>query len=132
MEDTRKHYWLYVLLLEQDKYYVGITAHKNPETRIAEHKRGVYGARWTKDHHFVETIEIVDLGSVTRSEAENIENRCTYAYMKSKGYQNVRGGKFNYSGKYRRVGPWFWRDQDFSLLLAFILMLVAIVAAWNH
>lgn len=42
-----KHYWLYVLKLEQQKFYVGITS-RTPEIRMEQHLSGFAGAQWTK------------------------------------------------------------------------------------
>ncbi len=38
-DEQNKHWWLYVLKLEQGKWYIGITS-QTPEKRFYEHKIG--------------------------------------------------------------------------------------------
>ncbi len=59
MEDKIKHYWLYVLRLEQNKYYVGITSRLDPQTRINEHMGGFYSAQWVKKYKPIEAAEVI-------------------------------------------------------------------------
>lgn len=121
--DVMKHYWLYVLKLEQEKYYIGITSRKDPHDRIKEHLNGYYSAQWVKKYPALETVEIIDIGNITPLEAARSELKRTRQYMKKYGLQNVRGGALNYSGKYYKVGYWYWRDEDFSTLLTVIVLL---------
>lgn len=123
-----KHYWLYVLRLQNNKFYLGITSRKNPNVRINEHMNGFYSAQWVKRYKPIEFIEILELGNVTTAEAERLELKQTVQYMKKYGYQNVRGGKLNYSGKYIKVGNWFLKDEDFKTLIAVLLMMVSVAA----
>jgi predicted GIY-YIG superfamily endonuclease len=111
-----RHYWLYILKLESNKFYVGTTAHANPYIHIAQHQRGFLSARWTKKYKPVETVLAKDLGNVTQLEAERIETLQTQVYKHKYGYQNVRGGK------YVKVGPRFFRDEDWKMLLARLFM----------
>jgi predicted GIY-YIG superfamily endonuclease len=127
--NKKKHYWLYVLKLVQDKYYVGITTAGNPYDRIEQHKRGYFGAQWTKKFKPVETLEMNDLGFITQDEAEIQEDRKTAEYMKRYGYQNVRGGTLSYSGKYKKLGSWFMRDEDWKALATVLFILFALVVA---
>ncbi|MFZ1249021.1 MAG: GIY-YIG nuclease family protein [Candidatus Saccharimonadales bacterium] len=55
-----KHWTLYVLLLEQGKYYVGITS-QTPEKRLQQHKYG-RKSHWTATYPPVRLIQTVDLG----------------------------------------------------------------------
>lgn len=124
-EIQNKHYWLYILKLEDDKYYVGITARSNPEDRIQQHISGYYGAKWTKKHKPIETLELRDLGSLTTEEAEREEKTTTLAYMDKYGYQNVRGGDLSYSGKYvLRFNRFFTEDNWQALTVVVLLMLI--------
>lgn len=91
MEEKNKHWWLYVLKLEQDNYYVGITT-QSPEKRFWEHKNGIRGASWTGKYRPVEIVFKEDLGYISKVQAETIENRKTREYMKEFGLNNVRGG----------------------------------------
>ena len=75
--------YIYILRLEEDKYYVGITT--NPNSRIKEHHSGK-GAKWTKLYKPIEIIEI------TLSTHEWQEAYTTLVMMKKYGLANVRGG----------------------------------------
>jgi predicted GIY-YIG superfamily endonuclease len=124
-EIHKKHYWLYALKLEDDKYYVGITARSNPQDRVQQHISGYYGAKWTKKHPPVETLELRDLGIVTTNVAEREEKACTLTYMDKYGYQNVRGGDLSYSGKYvLRFNRFFTEDNWQALTVVVLLMLI--------
>lgn len=123
-----KHYWLYVLRLVNDKYYVGSTSKADPQQRIKEHMNGFYSAQWVKKYKPVDTAEIIDLGHVTKAEAEHLELQRTLQYMKKYGYQNVRGGKLNYSGKYLKIGSHYLRDEEAKLILVVFILLIAVAS----
>jgi len=126
-KELEKNYWLYVLKLEQGKIYIGITAQKTAESRIKQHERGFYSAQWVKKYGYLETIETKELGYITEVEAKNIENEVTLKYMKEFGRENVRGGKFNYSGKYYyRLGRSI-RDKDWEVITVIIFLLLVIL-----
>jgi predicted GIY-YIG superfamily endonuclease len=76
---------LYVLKLENDKYYVGKTC--DLESRINAHKKG-NGAAWTKQHRVVKILETRDVVS------EHDEANLTKELMKTHGVDNVRGGPY--------------------------------------
>lgn len=121
-----KHYWLYTLRLQDNKYYVGKTSRKDPQDRIQEHMNGFYSAQWVKKYKLIEPVEIIDIGNLSKNGADRLELQRTLQYMKKYGYQNVRGGKLNYSGRYVKIGKWFWRDEDFKLLVSVLIMLTVI------
>lgn len=122
---NKKHYWLYVLKLENDKYYIGITARFNPQDRIQQHISGYYGAKWTKKYPPTETLELIDLGLTTSEQAERGEKIKTLDYMAKYGYQNVRGADLSYSGKYvRRFNRFFTEDNWYTFTVVVFLMLV--------
>jgi len=73
---------VYVLKLENDKYYVGITYNFN--LRYAQHECGA-GAKWTRRHSPVSVLEIIPNAS---PELETVK---TKEYMEKYGWQNVRG-----------------------------------------
>ncbi len=125
-----KHFWLYVLKLEQNKYYVGITSQKNPHDRVQQHMNGFYTAQWVKKYKPIELFEMLDLGSVTKSQAEELEQHRVRWYMKQLGYQNVRGGQLSYSGKYVKLGDLFLPKSEFLDLLAVLLMMGCIVGLY--
>lgn len=124
---TKKVYHLYALLCEDKKYYIGITSKPDPYERINEHINGYYTAQWVKKHKAVRNIEMLRLGEISHDEAQALENQRTLQYMKKYGYQNVRGGKFNYSGKYVKVGSRYFRDDEFNTLLVVSALTVIIV-----
>ncbi len=77
--------YLYVLKLQQGKWYVGKSA--NVERRFQQHMEGK-GARWTQLHPPIELLykrKLLD---------ENDEDETTEFYMKKFGVENVRGGKY--------------------------------------
>jgi len=76
---------LYVLQLENGKYYVGKTDDIN--RRYSEHKSGT-GALWTKFHKPVKMLETREIKS------DQDENNVTKEYMKKYGVVNVRGGAY--------------------------------------
>jgi predicted GIY-YIG superfamily endonuclease len=76
---------LYVLKLENEKYYVGVTYNLN--FRYAQHIQG-HGARWTKLHKPVGITEVRTQGSTS------LENLVTLEYIDKYGKENVRGGSY--------------------------------------
>ena len=76
---------LYVLTLDNDKWYIGRTA--NVECRFDQHKTGK-GARWTQLHKPISIHETRELKS------EEDEDKTTRDYMRIYGIRNVRGGKY--------------------------------------
>ncbi|QQR52003.1 hypothetical protein IPG36_05375 [bacterium] len=110
---NEKHYWLYVLELEQGKYYVGITS-RTPEARFKEHANGLYAAEWTKVYKPIKIDQTVDLGVTTIEKTENYENKVTKRYIKTYGIDNVRGGNLTYSGKYVTRFGLYYTDKDWK------------------
>lgn len=76
---------LYVLQLENGKYYVGKSA--NPSARYKQHKDGK-GAAWTQKYKPVKFVGTRPLNS------EHDENNLTKDLMKTHGVNNVRGGSY--------------------------------------
>ncbi len=83
---------IYVLKLENDKYYVGQTV--NVEERIENHIKGKLSSEWTKINKPIEIIEIIETRFKNLSEAMFLENSITIEFMKKFGWKNVRGGDF--------------------------------------
>jgi len=79
---------VYVLELEDNCWYVGITHNLN--LRFAQHMAGD-GARWTKEH---KPIRIFDVYSEDAS--LQLENEVTLAFIKEYGGDKVRGGSWCY------------------------------------
>lgn len=76
---------LYVLQLEQNKYYVGRT--NDIDKRLVEHAAGK-GAEWTVLYKVVKVVEII------KDCKPQDEDAMTITYMKKYGIENVRGGTF--------------------------------------
>ncbi|ARA72275.1 hypothetical protein BNJ_00463 [Kaumoebavirus] len=76
---------IYVLRLEGDNYYVGITI--NLRQRLKKHIKGK-GSKWTAKHKFVELVE-TRLDGTTET-----ENSTTVEYIDKFGWEKVRGGYF--------------------------------------
>ena len=126
MHKTQKHYWVYVLELNNGKYYVGMTTQRYAEGRIDQHKNGFYSAQWVKKHGYKSTMQVHDLGRTTYIEAEEVETRLTFDMMKQYGTDNVRGGIANNSGVYiPRFGRLF-RDEDWKALTTVVLLMLII------
>lgn len=75
---------VYVLLLEQNKYYIGIT--NNFCNRLQQHCDGK-GATWTNKYKVVDVIKV-------NPESEGNEDQIVIQSMIKYGTDNVRGGKY--------------------------------------
>jgi predicted GIY-YIG superfamily endonuclease len=76
---------IYVLLLEQNKWYVGYTDRENGN-RFPEHFNN-NGSKWTQ---LYKPLKVVEWRQGTLID----ENNVTLEYMKKYGWQNVRGGRY--------------------------------------
>jgi len=78
-------FYIYVLELEQNKYYVGKT--NNINFRIQDHINS-NGSSWTKKYKPIRILEII-------SNADDYdEDKYTRIYMDKFGIDNVRGGSY--------------------------------------
>ena len=91
MGQDKKQWYLYVLKLEKDKYYVGITS-QTVKKRFNEHKTGIRAANWTKKYKPVEIVHSRMLGIITKQDTEVIENKAVREYINTYGINKVRGG----------------------------------------
>lgn len=85
--------YIYILELEQNKFYVGKST--KPLNRTGEHiashlfnSTTSAGAAWTGMYNPIRILEVI------KSYDEFDEDRYTLKYMKEKGIDNVRGGSF--------------------------------------
>jgi predicted GIY-YIG superfamily endonuclease len=85
-----RNWTLYVLLLKNNKYYVGITAQK-VKSRYEQHASGM-GAKWTRLHPPIGILEYEKIGRMTESEAVSIETDKTLELITQHGTEHVRGG----------------------------------------
>jgi hypothetical protein len=76
---------IYVLKLEQGKYYIGKT--NNPQFRLENHCNG-NGSAWTQKYKPLKVIKIL------QNKDDYDENKITFKYMDKYGVPNVRGGSF--------------------------------------
>jgi predicted GIY-YIG superfamily endonuclease len=76
---------IYILRLNNDKWYVGRTA--NVERRFEQHKKGE-GSKWTFLH------QPINIHEVRECKSDDDEDNVTIEYMKQFGIYNVRGGRF--------------------------------------
>jgi hypothetical protein len=77
---------IYVLKLQEDKYYIGKT-YKLISERYIEHCKG-HGSAWTRRFQPIEVIE--EYNDVNEFE----EDKITKIYMAKYGIDNVRGGAY--------------------------------------
>lgn len=131
-----KHWRLYILKLEQDKWYVGITT-QSVEKRFAQHRKGFAGARWTKKYRPIDIYDVHDLGYCGIERAQKFEGRVTRKYMEQYGDNNVRGGDLTDVDEYvRHFGRFFikddWDDVKYMFLAAFTLIGLLIYYIWNE
>lgn len=123
-----KHWWLYVLKLEDDKWYVGIST--DVDKRYKQHLVGFASPKWTKDHKPLEVFDRHNLGTTSKERAELYEKRVTRKYIKKYGLDNVRGSDLSKAEDYvQRFGYFHTRDSwqavsVITLLLFIIIFLV--------
>ncbi len=82
-------YYLYVLQLEEGKYYVGLS--HNVNKRFEKHKNG-QGAKWTKKYAPIRIVSSEKTDFYSYLEAGILENKKTIELMNKYGKENVRGG----------------------------------------
>ena len=79
---------VYVLRLEQGKYYVGTST--QPMQRLAAHWQGTSEASaWTKKYKPVDIVQVIET-----DDALSKEDSTTIQYMNKFGIDNVRGGPY--------------------------------------
>ena len=92
--------WLvYVLKLEDECYYVGVTSNLN--VRLGQHLEGS-GAIWTRMHRIV-GIEEVRFGN------RQTEDQITKEYIKKYGGDKVKGGSWTKVSK--KIAIEYWLKQ---------------------
>ena len=85
------YFRLYVLELEQGKYYVGLS--HNVDKRFKMHKDGE-GAEFTKIYKPIRVIKNINTYATTYTIAGQYEDNETIRLMKVFGRENVRGGRY--------------------------------------
>ncbi len=126
-EQMKKHYWLYVLSLEERKHYVGITT-KTPEKRFQEHLEGVQPAYWTIKYRPLDILDAKDLGMMKKKDAEAFENKVIRKYIKKYGDNNARGGDLRDTEDYRIIFGHIYDAERLSTLFGIIIMSLAFIS----
>jgi len=123
-QNERRHWWLYILKLEDNKWYVGIST--NVQKRFNQHKAGFAGAAWTKRYKPLKIHYVKDLGVVETEKAQLYEGRVTRKYMEEYGDNNVRGGDLTDTGDYIRRFGWLWQAEGYetSAFIVFETLLI--------
>lgn len=121
-----RRWWLYVLKLENEKWYVGITS-KTPEERFQEHLLKKRGAYWTMAHKPLSIEMVEDLGIVSKQHAEIYENKITRSLMKERGINNVRGGDLRDSQEYVKRFGWFYLKDQWEVLTLVVFQMLIII-----
>lgn len=86
-------YWLYLILCENNKYYVGIT--NDLERRCQEEfSQGSRCPKWLLRHKPIRYLGILPLETRSRLLAEKVETAFTKSLFKKYGRRNVRGGRY--------------------------------------
>lgn len=119
-----QHWRLYILKLEHEKWYVGITT-KDPKERFQEHLLQKRGAYWTMKHQPLAVELEEDLGIVNKEHAEKYENEVTRKLMRERGLNNVRGGDLRDVDEYIVRFGWVYLKEQWELLtlLVFFMLL---------
>ena len=78
--------YIYILQLEDNKYYVGKT-NRNADDRILEHVKGK-GSKWTQLYKPVKVLKVIP------DNDKFAEEKYTYLTMEKYGPDNVRGGTY--------------------------------------
>ena len=84
--ETESESCIYVLALDNDKYYVGKT--RNFQARYKDHLNSSMGALWTKIHKPIKIVEKIYYYD------DYDEDKIVKKYMYKYGIDNVRGGSY--------------------------------------
>lgn len=125
IQKTNRHWFLYVLKLQQDKWYVGITS-QTPEKRLQEHLNG-RKSYWTEQYTPIKIVQTVDLGDLDKEAAELYEKKVTREYMKAKGINNVRGGDLTQKNDYVVRFGYVFDKLGWEVITVIILELLVIL-----
>lgn len=122
-------WWLYILRLENGKWYVGITS-KTPDERFTEHALGKRAAFWTMKYKPIEIELVEDLGIVSKDHAEKYENQITRQLMKERGLNNVRGGDLRSVDEYTVRFGYVWDKLSWNSLTVIVFLLIVILVMY--
>lgn len=118
-----KRWWLYILKLEHDKWYVGITS-KTPDERYREHKNNIRAAAWTRAHRPIKLYDSQNLGEISVEMAKSKETNTTLTYMRKYGVNNVRGGDLVAIEEYKVIFGRIMSKEMWPAFKVIVLLLV--------
>ena len=120
-----KHWHLYVLKLEEGKWYIGVST--DVERRFKQHLSGFASAAWTKKYKPVKIQDTRYLGDMSIDEAQQIEGRILRKYMEKYGDNNVRGGDLTDTNDYSWRFGRFVTKNDWQVIAAVGFLTVIII-----
>jgi predicted GIY-YIG superfamily endonuclease len=123
-DDTSREVTVYVLQLENGKYYVGIKA-RNVGQRFDEHADGHKSAYWTKIHKPIHVIYTEKANSYKA--AHIIENKLTRDLMKEHGLNNVRGGYLRDVDRYIKRFGYILNYETWAFMTVVIFLLLTMI-----
>jgi predicted GIY-YIG superfamily endonuclease len=100
IKPTQNGYILYILKLENNFWYIGIT--NNIVNRWYKHING-NGSQWTKKHKPLEVYEIFQTNTDLKGLAEVLENNKFIEYARKYGFDYVGGAHNNRQNLLRKV-----------------------------
>lgn len=95
-QQRRRHYSIYVLQCQNDKYYVGCT--NNLHRRIKEHLSSRGGSSWTRAHKPLKLVKVYN--RIPQDYYLGKEAQVTAELMLTHGINNVRGAMFSETRDY--------------------------------
>jgi predicted GIY-YIG superfamily endonuclease len=85
--------YIYILLCENDCYYIGQT--NSLKERILQHQNlNGEGATWTSLHNPIECIDKIEIKKSLSNKAFSDEDKVTLQYINKFGAEKVRGGRY--------------------------------------
>jgi len=87
-EYDQTKWFLYILKLKDDKYYVGSAKGNRIEKDIKLHKKG-RGSEWTKKYPYLSVLTVKEIESISEEDNE------VKKIMIQNGIDSVRGGVYN-------------------------------------
>ncbi len=91
--NSDENYWLYLILCQKKKYYVGITKNLH-RRRKEEFSLGPRCPKWMLKHKPVRYLGVLPLKTKSKRHAEKLETAFTKHLFKEFGRKNVRGGRY--------------------------------------
>lgn len=125
----KKRWYIYVLKLENDKWFVGIST--NPERRYNQHVRG-RGDPWTKKHKPIKLDMSQDLQTSNPATAQYYESMLLDQLKAKYGRSNVEGGDTADITRYvKRMGLRFSERQWEAIIVVVVITLIVATLLLN-